>query len=491
MPTTDSQNIRKTSQSSLDPAGGVLKDLVPARPDVGCDNTVLICETTMPKLRLPNLWALIFAACVGSFLFGYSVALMNTALNYVSWEFHWCETGFTYCNRSRRNEALVTTAVFIGAGLGALISPTPLRRGRRFSILLALWGFVFGTITTAVAKSVSSIFWGRLVVGIAVGLVSVAVPVYISEMAPPPIRGKCGIMHQLFIVFGVFTAILLGLPLTLKRNLGDGHEQPPLFIRVWWRCMTVFPILPAAVCYYFLGFKFSWETPHSYLKQGNENYAQEILRGIYKRQEVTPELEAIAAEIKSAEIARITGNNFLQIIRQNAGARRALGVGILVSAFQQLSGINVFISASTSIFKNAGFQDPWPILSTAFVFFAFLIFTFPSIYTIDSMGRRPLLLVGTFLQTLALAAPAVGAWVSPESKFAQYSAVVGVCLFLISFAAAYGPVLWVFLFELFPLEIKSSASSISVAVNWMAAIGLVFAAKYMSNRSKFTTFAGE
>jgi facilitated trehalose transporter len=150
---------------------------------------------------------LVLSACIGSFLFGYNVSLLNTLYNTMEWEFGW----YTDKDLSKRYNTGLNTAIFLGAFLGSMAAGSLVAMGRRLLIIEVLCVFLLGGINLAVSNSFSSCLWARLVSGFGVGLSSVAVPTYVSEMTPANVRGKLGVFHQLFVTVGILVGVILGV----------------------------------------------------------------------------------------------------------------------------------------------------------------------------------------------------------------------------------------------------------------------------------------
>jgi SP family sugar:H+ symporter-like MFS transporter len=437
----------------------------------------------------------ILVACMGSFLFGFNISLLNTSIGYITWEYQWCdflgEEEIGGCSTATNFQAFISTAIFIGAAIGSMTGGVFMSYGRRGMILLSMCVFIFGIISSVCANSFSALLWARLVCGYAVGLVSVCVPSYLSEVTPPTVRGQYGVFHQLFITIGIVFGNLIGLPTALSSPIPSDagpHELIDTFSQVWWRFMLGVGILPVLLIMYLLMKVYTFETPHYFIENNHYGDAEMLLRKLLDKPDVKEELKAITDEIEAGARARAAGMS-LGVAWGRSDFRKVIIFGCVLSAFQQLGGINVFMASSTQLFKDAGLTGSWPAVMTVIMSLINCLMTLPAVPLIEKMGRRSLMVIGTIAQTLSVLPATICYWALEEdSDVTMWLAIVGCLGYIIFFAATYGPILWVYLFEIYPIEIKGSAAGLATAFNWIAGIIMVFVQNYLENDVLYLIF---
>lgn len=442
------------------------------------------------------LLQLILVASSGSFLFGVNISLLNTSMDHISWELEWCDwrngAEILNCDKQQNFKALVTTGMFIGAAIGSMTGGVFLSFGRRGMILLSMCVMMFGIVAQTCANSFSALLWARLLCGYAVGLLSVCVPLYMAEVCPSNVRGKYGVFHQLFITVGILVGTLIGMPLAFKTPIPEGSnvgdKDVDVFAKVWWRLMLGMCAVPTLLSAYCFGFVYTFETPTYYVERGSPQDAEQLLRLITGRNDVKDELQKIQEDVQQAKVANEAGMSLGQALKRS-DYRFVIFYGCLLSAFQQFSGINVFMASSNDLFKEAGLSGKWPTIMSNIMNVVNCVMTFPAVPLIERLGRRTLLLGGSITMTIGVAPAAICYWALEDgSKITQWLALVGCMVFIIGFACTYGPILWVYLHEIYPTEIKGAASGLATAFNWVAGIIMVFVAQYLNVKTKWLVF---
>jgi sugar porter (SP) family MFS transporter len=259
-------------------------------------------------------------AALGGSLFGYDTGVISGAILFVRPAF----------SLSTAQVELVVSAVLIGATIGAIGSARVTDRlGRRVVLLVAAVSFGVGAIGSALAPSVEMLIAARLLVGLAIGVASYAVPLYISELAPPASRGWLVSLNQLAITVG----ILISYGVDYAFASSDG-----------WRWMLGLAALPALLL--FVGAALLPETPRWLVRNGQVDAARRVLLRIRSQAEVEPEL----ADIQSTLRTRPGGWSDLLA----PTVRMALVVGLSLAIFQQVTGINTVIYYAPTIVQLAG-----------------------------------------------------------------------------------------------------------------------------------------
>lgn len=372
-------------------------------------------------------------AALGGLLFGYDIGIISGALLFI-------REGFPL---TPFLEGLVVSSILIGAVIGAGVSGNfSDRLGRRKLILISAVIFAGGAVGMALAPSLVLLIIFRIITGLGVGASSVLVPTYIAEIAPTEVRGRLSSIFQLAITLGILLAYVVNFALS-------SFEA--------WRWMLGLAAVPAVIL--FVGMYMVPETPRYLVKNNQMERARAVLRRSRGRQDVEQEITEIR-EVEREE-AQTDARELL-----SPWVRPMLVVGIGLAVLQQLVGINTIIYYAPTIINSTGVGVSASILATVGVGVVNVLFTFVAIWLIDKIGRKKLLLGGlagmtiaTFLLGFGFVLPGLSgvvAWVTLGSMF----------LYVASFAASFGPVLWVMLPELFPLKIRGSAVGVSSLSNW-------------------------
>jgi sugar porter (SP) family MFS transporter len=324
------------------------------------------------------------------------------------------------------------------------------RFGRKKVILGTAALFAVGSILTAFAPAVSVLIAGRLVLGIAIGVASFAAPLYISEISLPALRGALVSLNQLAITIGIVVSYLIDYEFTRSGN---------------WHAMIAFGCLPAIL----LGFGISIlpESARWLLLKNRQEEAANVLRKIRNTDDIQQEL----AEIKAS--LRQESGGWRQLLSPRL--RPALIVGVGLGIFQQFVGINTVIYYAPKIYAAAGMQSPTvQILATAGVGLVNVCMTVVSIFLVDRLGRRPLLIIGNIGMGLALGALALGSLLNVTGPALAILGVGSTLAFVGFFAISLGPVFWLIIAEVYPLPVRGLGMSFATAVSWLSNVCVSF-----------------
>ncbi|XP_068656798.1 probable inositol transporter 2 [Aristolochia californica] len=322
--------------------------------------------------RNPYVLRLAFSAGIGGLLFGYDTGVISGALLYIRDDFKSVD------RRTVLQECIVSMAI-AGAIIGAAIGGwTNDRFGRRVSLLVADFLFFVGSVVMASAPNPGLLIFGRVFVGLGVGMASMSAPLYISEASPAKIRGSLVSTNGFLITGGQFLSYLINLAFTKAPGT--------------WRWMLGIAGLPALL--QFLLMLFLPESPRWLYRKGREEEAKLILRKIYPPHEVEAEVqtlkESVETEIKEAGSAEKI--NLSKLLKAKA-VRRGLIAGIGLQVFQQFVGINTVMYYSPTIVQLAGFASNQTALLLSLITSGLNAFgSIVSIYFIDRTGRKKLLL---------------------------------------------------------------------------------------------------
>ena len=284
----------------------------------------------------------------------------------------------------------------------------------------------------------------RLFGGMGIGLASMLAPMYIAEIAPPSKRGALVTYQQIAIVSGITVSYFVNY--FIKKFGGDG--DPNWVHTVGWRWMLACCAIPAGL--FVLLLFFVPETPRGLMLKGKREKALEVLNKLTTREEAS----AVVAEIDAS-------------LKETAGHLFSYGglviiVGILLSAFQQLVGINAVLYYGPQMFANMGFTGDASFAQTVIMGIVMVVFTLIATVTVDKWGRKPLLIVGALIMAVSMIV--LGFMFNAGSM--GLNALIVVCIYIAGFSLSWGPVVWVMLAEIFPNSIRDKAMAIAVAAQW-------------------------
>jgi sugar porter (SP) family MFS transporter len=376
-------------------------------------------------------------AALNGLLFGFDTGVISGALLYIG------ET-FPALEDSAFLEGLVVSGTLIGAAAGAAVGGRLADRiGRRRLIILGASIFFVGSFGMAVAPTVEWLIATRMLNGVAIGFASIVGPLYISEIAPPDIRGSLVSFNQLAITSGILVSYVVNYALASQGA---------------WRLMLGAGMIPATIL--LVGMIFMPESPRWLVEQGRESEARSTLSRIREEAGLDEEI----GEMK--RMAEVEENDLGEVFKP--WIRPALVVGIGLAIFQQITGINTVIYYAQTILESTGFGDVASILATVGIGVINVVMTVVAILLLDRVGRRPLLiggLVGMFGMLLVLG----GVFYLPGLGGALgYLATGSLMLYVAFFAIGLGPVFWLLIAEIYPLNVRGTAMGVATVVNWLA-----------------------
>lgn len=373
-------------------------------------------------------------AAVGGFLFGYDTGVISGALLFIKQEF----------TLSPLMEGVVVSGILAGAIVGAFGSgPLSDRLGRRLTLFGVAAVFVLGSLIAASAWSVAVLVVARVILGLAVGGASTLVPLYISEAAPPHLRGRLVSVNQLLITVGILAAYLVN---TLFAYQGG------------WRWMFGLGAVPAIVLA--VGMLVLPETPRWLVENDQRDRALAVLNKLREPEVATRELQEID-QVREAD----TEPSRLSDLGQR-WVRPALIAGIGVSVLGQASGINTVIYYAPTILKDAGLGTYAAILATTGIGVVNVVMTIVGMSLIDRIGRRRLLIVGFSIMTACLIALGIVLEFTGTVGSAGMIAAVCLAVYIAAFAVSIGVVVFVLPSEVYPLKIRGAAMSATLMSNW-------------------------
>lgn len=400
-----------------------------------------------------KIYGIALIAVLGGFLFGYDTAVISGTVESLNRFFV-----LPYQLGERGSNTLLGFIVscaligcVIGSSLGGILSQ---KLGRKKSMLIAAVLFTLSSIGSAWPEIGMSGFGKgdhtaiipfiiyRVIGGVGIGLASMLSPMYIAEIAPKTIRGSLVAWYQLAIVTGILIVYFVNYLIAQQGTLEWLNS-------LGWRWMFASEFVPAVLFFILL-----WlvpESPRWLILTGKPEKGLRVLTSLIGAQAAQQELKAISDSARSHN-SRLFSFGFLVLV-----------VGMLLAAFQQLIGINVVIYYAPEVFRNVGNSHTSALLQTVLVGVTNLIFTIVAIKTVDRLGRKALLLIGSLLMMIFMGMIGFSFYFQSLGILT----LVSVLGFVGTFSFSWGPVIWVLLAEIFPNAIRSKAMALAVALMWI------------------------
>jgi MFS transporter, SP family, galactose:H+ symporter len=371
-------------------------------------------------------------AAVGGLLFGYDTSVVSGAILFVRKQFSL--TSF--------ETELAVSVVLAGAAPGAAMAGYLSDRFGRRPVLLVN-AIIFGVfaVVTGLANGLAIFLAARFLVGAAIGVTSMITPLYIAELAPSSIRGALVTLNQLAIVTGIVVAYYVDYLFSGSSN---------------WRAMFISAVIPSILL--LIALIFLPESPRWLAARGQFDDARKVLERVENPEEVQRNL---------AELRNVTEAHRLAFRDLFAPRfRKPLIVGIGLAVFQQVTGVNTIIYYTPTILQMGGYHSAsTAILATVLVGAVNFGATIISLFLLDRVGRRPLLLVGIAGMTFGLAGLGYSFGVRHVSSS---TVLLDVVIYLASFAISLGPIFWLLISEIYPTTVRGQAMSLATVTIWLA-----------------------
>jgi sugar porter (SP) family MFS transporter len=382
-----------------------------------------------------------FFGALGGVLFGYDTGVISGALLFIPNDFKL--TPFL--------QGAIVAGLLLGAMIGAaLAGRLSDRLGRRRLIIIAAVVFTVGALLAALAPTVWVLIAARVIIGLAVGSAALVVPLYLSEIAPTEVRGAITSLNQMMIVCGILAAFVVN---AILASSGD------------WRLMLGLAAVPSIIL--LVGMLFMPETPRYLVHAGEEETAHKVLEDLPGDERPEERIGEIR-EVDSEE----EGQTGLAALWQAKWVRPALLVATGLAVFQQLVGINTIIYYAPTTLTNVGFAKTSAIYANLIIGVINVGMTVIAIKIIDRVGRKPMLFAGVagMVASLLVLGISLSALPTPHHPGDPAAIITLVCLttFIASFAATWGPVVWVMIPEVLPLSVRGTAMGVAVFGNWAA-----------------------
>ncbi|GAA3353511.1 sugar porter family MFS transporter [Saccharopolyspora gregorii] len=344
-------------------------------------------------------------------------------------------------------KGLVVSSLMLGAIFGSLVAGSLAERwGRRPILQLGAAVFGLSAIGMALAPSVAVLVAARVLGGLAVGIASVVVPTYLSELAPTRNRGGIATLNQLMIAIGIFVAYVTSLALS-----------------PWgaWRWMLGIALVPSLLLLF--GVSRSPETPRWLVAHGRTEEARRVLRAQLGEDEAA----AVLADIRRTRDAEPEQDRARWRELLTPALRRPLLVAVGLALLQQFIGINTIVYYAPTILRAAGFGDSAALLNSVGLGALSIITTLITARVVDAVGRKKLLMIGGTAMLLSMSVLAVlfGGDLLAGTAGAT-GAVLCLAVFKVAFSLSWGPLMWVLLPEQFPLRVRTLGVGVGSFVNW-------------------------
>ncbi len=377
-------------------------------------------------------------AAMGGLLFGYDTAVISGAIGFLRTKFELTAAWMGWAASS----ALV--GCIIGCLFAGILSDWI---GRKKTLILAALFFIVSAVGSALPETINEFILYRIIGGIGVGAASMLSPLYIAEISPAGIRGKMVTYNQLAIVSGMLIVYFANYFIAAQGNeIWNIHTG--------WRWMFGSETAPAVL--FLLLLFFVPESPRWLVKQGRSDEALAVLMRVDGEQYAKEEIVEIEDTIK------LEKGSVIELLQP--GMRIVLIIGVVLAVLQQVTGINVFLYYAPEIFKNLGTGSDTALLQTIIIGAVNLTFTIVAIKTVDRLGRKPLMMVGSLGMGVCMISMGLAAYLQQTAIWV----LVFVLGYIAFFALSVGPVTWVILSEIFPTLIRGRAMSIATIFLWTA-----------------------
>jgi len=367
---------------------------------------------------------------------------------------------------------LLISIFCIGCIIGTLVVPTICDFfGRKRSILFGAAIFGFGSLFAGIISNLALFYASRTFIGIGIGILSTICPVYIAETAPAKIRGKLITMYQFMITIGILLAYIM------KFIIEFFLKNDP---KIQWRVILGNQVIPGfllLIMMFFLPY-----SPRYYIWQERDDEALRIvskLRGISTTRDLKTQTEFQNMK-RSLEIEKHEhSTGWKEVFKGPMIKRVILVMGLQI--FQQFSGINFMLNNHKDIIEEIFRNGEETSKVDVGIYLGFLniginvIGTLPAFYLIEKFGRKYLLIIGSIGMSVSLSMSSFADYWTSKNKNENnnnkqnpymYISIIGIALFIFFFACSWGPVVWVYQSECFPMRVRSKATALCSFANW-------------------------
>ena len=378
------------------------------------------------------LWSIV--AALAGFLFGFDTVVISGADKQL--QELWGSSDVFH-------GTVVMAMALWGTVIGAIFGGIPTNKlGRKKTLIWIGVLYTVSALGSALVNDPYTFAFFRFLGGLGVGASTIAAPAYVSEIAPPKDRGRLVALYQFNIVLGILIAFLSNYLLS-----GIGENA--------WRWMIGVEAIPAVI--YTLMALTIPRSPRWLLLNGHHDEAGRIISQLYPDQSV----EDIVNEIEESQQYHHDSNENIFMKKY----RFPLMLAFLIAFFNQLSGINAFLYYAPRIFEEAGLEKSSALLSSIGIGVTNLVFTLVGVALIDRLGRKKLMYIGSVGYIISLSLVAVAFFLNWEGM----AVPIFLFLFIASHAVGQGAVIWVFISEIFPDQLRASGQAFGCGTHWVLA----------------------
>lgn len=406
------------------------------------------------------IWMVTFAAALGGFLFGYDFVVIGGAKPFY-------EPFFNLTSPAQRGWG--TSSALVGCVIGALLCILLSDKlGRKKLLIFSGFLFALSAFVTALAPDFLIFNAARMTGGIAMGAALNLAPMYIAEIAPAGKRGMMVTINQFMIMIGILSAQVVNLLISKLDAELIADPTLEMIRESWsgqfgWRWMFGAEAVPALI--FFILMFIVPESVRWLVKDGQEGKALKILGRIGGEEYARAEIKDISQTLSEESISKV---NFKELL--DSKVLKLIGLGMFLAFLQQWSGINVVIYYASDIFQAAGFNLQEMMLQTVAIGSVMLLSVIITIFTVEKLGRRLILLIAT--ASMAVIYGLIGG-----SFFTGYTGAPIVVLTLLNvmfYSLSLAPLFWVVISEIYPNRIRGAAMSIGATTHWVANFLLTF-----------------
>lgn len=393
-------------------------------------------------------------AGMGGYLFGYDWVVIGGAKAF--YEIYFSITDIPWL------QGWVMSSALLGCLIGVIISGgLSDKYGRKFMMILAAVIFALSAFGTGAAHTINLFILFRIISGVGIGIASNISPMYLSEISPPAVRGKFVAIYQLAIVLGILSAQIANW--LIARPIIPGED----IFNTWngqigWRWMFWAPAFPA-ILYLILTFIVP-ESPRWLIAKTKYDKATDIFSRIVNREYALQLVE----EVKKTTRETVEKVKLSALFRGKAF--RIAMIGIVIAILQQWCGINVVFNYAQEIFTAAGYSVSDMLFNIVVTGVVNVIFTFVGMYTVDRLGRRSLMLLGTTGLAVIYLVLGAGYYFRLEGMSMLILVVLGIACYAMTLA----PVTWIVISEIFPTRIRAKGMAVSTFALWSASFVLTY-----------------
>ncbi len=397
-------------------------------------------------------WFVCMMAALSGLLFGLDIGVIAGALPFLAKDLQ----------ISNHEQEWVVSSMMFGAAIGALAAGwMSSKLGRKKSMLVGATLFIIGSLWSALSPDVESLIFSRVLLGLAVGVASYTAPLYLAEIAPERVRGSMISMYQLMLTTGIVVAYLSDTAFSYSGS---------------WRWMLGVIAIPAVIL--FIGVLFLPNSPRWLASHGRFNEAQRVLDRLRNTSEqAKQELDEIRESLQVKQ-------HGWSLFKNNGNFRRAVWLGMLLQLMQQFTGMNVVMYYAPKIFGIAGFSSTGEQMwGTVIVGLVNVLATLIAIGLVDRWGRKPMLTTSFLVMAVGMGVLGTLLHIGVETEFRKYFAVAMLLIFIVGFAMAAGPVVWLLCSEIQPLKGRDFGSTASTTTNWVG--NMIVGATFLTMLEKF------